>query len=164
MDKVPSQASDELAKVVWASHILSYLNRHTATVYSPSADAASDTSGASDAGDDEDDGEEEEVDVDVTSNNAEPLTASDDLIREKFLNCVAELLAHTKGGAYVTATALREGEESVEVDVARNNGHTDKDADYVSGLAKFLALRLGKHLFMYSSHHRPVSGVEDTAK
>jgi hypothetical protein len=42
-------------------------------------------------------------------------------IRAKFLDCIAQLLSPSKGWDKVTATALREHEDFVEIDVARND-------------------------------------------
>jgi hypothetical protein len=66
------------------------------------------------------------------------LATGDEVPREKFLNSISELLAHTKGGKYVTAAALREKEDSTEVDIARNTEFGPKDNDYLSSLARFL--------------------------
>jgi hypothetical protein len=52
-------------------------------------------------------------------------------LREKSLDCIAELLSRKKGWHYVTATALREQEDSAEVDIARNSGfHDDNDEEF----------------------------------
>jgi hypothetical protein len=75
------------------------------------------------------------------STKADFLTASSDVLRQKFLDCISELLAHTKGGDCVTATALREKEDDVEVDVARNNGLNLEDEAYLGGLKQFLAMQ-----------------------
>ncbi|KAK0726806.1 hypothetical protein B0T26DRAFT_639839, partial [Lasiosphaeria miniovina] len=53
---------------------------------------------------------------------------NDESIRRKFLNCIAELLDHTKGGRYVAAPALREKESSVEIDVTSNSPFQPSDA------------------------------------
>ncbi|KAH6972719.1 hypothetical protein BKA56DRAFT_592733 [Ilyonectria sp. MPI-CAGE-AT-0026] len=84
---------------------------------------------------------EDDPDGDASSLDAEPLTASDDTLREKFLDSICELLAHTKGGKYVTAAALREKEDSVEIDIVRNDGFSANDENYLSQLTKFLAIQ-----------------------
>jgi hypothetical protein len=47
-------------------------------------------------------------DYDLDSTAPDTLTSSDEAIRIKFLNCVAELLSHTNGWHHATTTALRE--------------------------------------------------------
>ncbi|CAI7639200.1 unnamed protein product [Penicillium pancosmium] len=75
---------------------------------------------------------------DSTSTDTAVLATGDEVLREKFLNSISELLAHRKGGKYVTAAALREKEDSIEVDIARNTEFEPKDSDYLSSLARFL--------------------------
>lgn len=49
-------------------------------------------------------------------------------VRRKFLDCIAQLLSPCKGRNGVTATAIREGEDGIKVDVARNDGFlSDED-------------------------------------
>lgn len=132
-----SKATDELAEVVWASHILSYLNPYTSTASDEPLQPDRlpiDREVNGDDGGDFDDSPDISVDT-------ETLTGSDEVLREKLLDCVSELLAHTKGGKYVTATALREEEDSVEIDIARNHGFNAKDEAYLTSLAKFLAMQ-----------------------
>jgi hypothetical protein len=50
------------------------------------------------------------------------LTLSNEEMQIKFLNSLTELLSPAKGWNYVSATALRESEDSVEVDLVRNGG------------------------------------------
>jgi hypothetical protein len=120
-------ASPELAHVVWASHILSYLNCYTETA--PDRDEETNL-----------EEEEEDEDSETATQDTDLLTPYDADIRSKFLNCVAELLSHSKGGAAVTATALREKEDSVEVDLARNSGFRAADKKYLASLSAFLAV------------------------
>ncbi|KAK0721105.1 hypothetical protein B0H67DRAFT_609555 [Lasiosphaeris hirsuta] len=93
-----------------------------------------------DNGDSEDDLDDDpDIDSIIASEAPDHLTAHDEPIRRKFLNCVAELLAHTKGGKHVTATALREKENSVEVDVAKNTPFSVEDDKWLASLSHFLA-------------------------
>jgi len=73
------------------------------------------------------------------------LTSSDEGMRIKFLNGLAELLSPAKGWNYVSATALRESEDSVEVDLVRNGGfgnekshESQADAGYRVALRNFI--------------------------
>jgi hypothetical protein len=135
MDSPSLQVSDELAHIVWASRILSLLNSNTITApeepLQPDQEVNDD-----DAADYDDD-----LDQDFKSIDAEPLTANNEALRRKFLDCVCELLAHTKGGSFVTAAALREKEDEVEVDIAQNNGLDAEDRTYLDLLKLFLALQ-----------------------
>ena len=96
--------------------------------------------------DDDNNGEEAKLDNDgpetdatITSEATPQLLASrDEPLRRKFLNCVAELLANKSGGNHVAAAALREGEDSVEIDIASNRPFTIKDDEYLTSLSRFL--------------------------
>ena len=75
------------------------------------------------------------------------LTLSDEGMRIKFLNGLAELLSPAKGWNYVSATALRESEDEVEVDLVRNGGFSNKeshesqaDAGYIAALRHFIGI------------------------
>jgi hypothetical protein len=147
MEPPTAPASVEFARVVWASHILLYMNPYTAITPDNRLQATTSESGLDKAGSDKENDEDsndgtdldEEIDAKIASENTDLLTPYDTNIREKFLNCVAELLSHSKGGAAVTATALREKENSVEVDLSRNSGFQVQDERYLSALADFLA-------------------------
>ena len=93
----------------------------------------------------EDDGEEDfEGNLDaneISHNQAATLGAYDEPIREKFLNRIAELLSHTTGGKYVTVAALREKEDRVEVDIARNSPFESRDLVYLASLSSFMRER-----------------------
>ncbi|CAI7607135.1 unnamed protein product [Penicillium bialowiezense] len=152
--KIPSpKAIDEVAKVVWASHILSYWNPYTTPEsdkplqpkHTPSDDEITD--------DDED--YDDSPDTDNTSTDTAVLAVSDEALREKFLNSISELLAHTKGGKHVTAAALREKEDSIEIDIARNTGFGREDNNFLSSLARFLS-RQGERF----SHQNSVDNHE----
>jgi hypothetical protein len=146
MTSQPSTPSDEFAQVVWASHILSYLDPYTTT--KPEETGNLDAHQRSISSDDDrensssaDEDLEEDFDLDTASLIVEPLTALDEPIREKFLDSVSELLARAKGGGLVTAATLRELEDSVEIDVARNDGLNEKDEDYLFSTSIFLSLQ-----------------------
>ncbi len=138
MEASSATASKELCRVVWASHILSYLNPYTDAV-----SGSQERNPSQPNGDHLDSGEETEVEEEDDGERAsldnDTLTPYDPDIRKKFLNAIAELLSHTKGGANVTATALRENEDSIEVDLARNGGFQQSDEQYLVSLEAFLA-------------------------
>ena len=139
MESPTGSGSPELARVVWGAHILSYLHPHTTDRLDHHPKATTNPGGYCEEDSDEEDEFEEDIEVGTATQNTNLLTPYDTKIREKFLNCIAELLSHSKGGAIVTATALRENEDNVEVDLARNEGFAARDADYLSLLANFLA-------------------------
>lgn len=133
------KTSDEFARVVWASHILSYLNPYTITTLDETV-----TSHRRSIDEDTNDEENEELegdsDLEKISVNNQLLTTGNENIREKFLNCICDLLAHTKGPKFVTTAALRDKEDSIEIDLARNDGFDASDDEYLSSLARFLAI------------------------
>jgi hypothetical protein len=135
METPSPEAIDEVAKVVWASHILSYWNPYTTPLsdkpLQPKYSAFDD-----ETTDDEDYGDN--PDIDKTSTDTTILTVGDEVLREKFLNSISELLAHTKGGKHVTAAALRDKDDSIEIDIARNTGFKLEDKNYLSSLTRFL--------------------------
>ena len=135
MDSPSLHVSDELAHIVWASHILSLLNPYTITA--PEEPLQSNREVNDDDAVDSDD----DLDQEFDSIDAELLTAKSDALRQKFLDCVCELLAHTKGRDFVTAAALREKEDEVEVDIAQNSGLDAEDGAYLNSLEQFLALQ-----------------------
>lgn len=139
MEPLTGPVSTEFAHVVWGSHILSYLNPHTETLSGKHLQATTSASGHREVDSDEDDDLVGDTEVERATQNTDLLTPYDTNIREKFLNCVTELLSHSKGGATVTAAALREKEDSVEVDLSRNDGFGTHDDSYLSLLAGFLA-------------------------
>ncbi len=123
-----SKASDScqgrVAHVIWAAHILAYLSKKEShpLVQQPGH------SSNDEEGDHEDmDAEDIDADTDITA----ALTGTTDsiLIQTKVLDCIAQLFSPAKGWAYVTATAIRQREDFVEIDIARNdsfnmnNGH-----------------------------------------
>jgi hypothetical protein len=136
MESLAGPVSAEFARVVWGSHILSYLNPYTETPHLPAISNASPNDGVDS---DEGDVSDGDIELEEATQSTNLLTPYDTNIREKFLNCVAELLSHSKGGATVTAAALREKEDSVEVDLARNDGFGPCDDRYLPLLVGFLA-------------------------
>jgi len=155
MEPSTPRPSDEYAQVVWAAHILSYLNPYTtiagASLPDAPQDAESGPSGGNSDSDSDDDLDNESDTADTTNHTATFLGAYDKPIREKFLNCIAELLSHTKGGKHVTATALREREDCVEVDIARNSLFEAADDGYLASLSSFLR--------RYGTARPPLKGI-----
>lgn len=100
---------ERIARVVWATHILYYLTENRSHNELQQTDAA----------DEEESLEYKELDVETET--AVVLQSSKESIRSKFLDCIAQLLSPSKGWKSVTATALREWEDFVEIDVARND-------------------------------------------
>ncbi|CRG91334.1 hypothetical protein PISL3812_08382 [Talaromyces islandicus] len=90
--------------------------------------------------DEEDEGLDDDFDVEQTSVDNHLLTTGNEIIREKFLNCICDLLAHSKGSKFVTAAGLRKEEGSIEIDVARNDGFDARDDEYLSLLGRLLAI------------------------
>lgn len=127
-------ADKAFAHVIWAAHILADLSGKNQSLGSIS-------------GSDLDDNEDEDKDQDQSNAGADIKSdVNDELVpyavplREKFLDCIAELLSRKKGWHHVTATAIREHEDFVEVDVARNSGiEEDDDRAYFILLEKFMA-------------------------
>ncbi|KAJ6108542.1 hypothetical protein N7523_009865 [Penicillium sp. IBT 18751x] len=139
MEISSSEALDEVAEVVWASYILSYWNPYT----TPMSDNPLQPKHTLPIDETTNDDEEydDSPDIEETSINAAFLAVGDKVLREKFLNSISELLAHTKGGGHVTAAALREKEDSVEIDIARNTEFRSEDTKYLSSLVRFLCRR-----------------------
>ena len=48
-------------------------------------------------------------------------------LKQKFLDCLAEFAAHKKGGKAVACSAMEEGEDSVIIWIARNDGFQHAD-------------------------------------
>lgn len=106
-----------IAHVVWAAHILSYLTggRSNTTLSVPELD------------------DDEDLDADkleVKTDQAGGLTDSDRSLRFKFLDCVAELLSPSRGWQHVVATGLRESEDFIDIDIARNDGFDTAQSYY----------------------------------
>jgi hypothetical protein len=107
-----SICKDRVAQVLWAAHILALVSKtgsHTQgqTPRDPFV---------------EDEEEHEDVnDIDSDTERAANLAGTDDSVQRKVLDCIAQLFSPAKGWASVTATALRQREDFVEVDIARND-------------------------------------------
>lgn len=146
---------ERVARIVWAAHILSYLakKRSHADLLEP------------------DDVEEEEdledAEIDARSERVAILQGTRESICSKFLDCVAQLLSPSKGWSSVTATGLREEEDFVEIDVARNDcfGTTESDrsgehvvdlgkdeADYCAELKGYLSAEIRSGKIFHGSH------------
>lgn len=113
-----SEASDScqerVACVLWAAQILALLSMAGSR---PLAQTPHDSSGEK---------EEDHEDLDIGDNDgdtdiAAALTGTADSIQKKVLDCVAQLFSPAKGWDYVTATAMRQREDFVEIGVARND-------------------------------------------
>lgn len=127
--------SDQLARIIWASQILHLLTSERAQVSLLLPEAERE---AVDLGDEDDEDDETPFDSDVATIIADLESGQGVKVRQSFLDCIAELLACANGWAYVTATALREREDNVEVDVARNIGFEVRDEEYQSLLQRHL--------------------------
>ncbi|KAJ5654960.1 hypothetical protein N7490_001963 [Penicillium lividum] len=122
-----------LARVVWAAHILYYLTKNR------NHEELHETDGNVECGSSTDDSSDNETVYETEKNMI--LSAPRDSVRQKFLDCIAQLLSPCKGWDGVTATAIREGEDGVCVDIARNDGfHSDEGCfnNEVMGYCKIL--------------------------
>jgi hypothetical protein len=99
---------ESFARVAWASHILDFLYKKRAQSDLVPHEVNPDLEHL------DDEFEIDSVDLAV-------LTRSDDKVRMKFLDSLAELVSPSKGWSAVTATAMREKEDHVEIDVAMND-------------------------------------------
>ncbi|BCS19476.1 uncharacterized protein APUU_12304S [Aspergillus puulaauensis] len=105
------QNEEDIAHVVWAAHIISYLTNK-----------GNNAELADEADDDTDNDEITDHETDCETEKAVILSGSRESVRRKFLDCIAQLFSHCKGRGGVTGAALREMEDGVEVDIARNDG------------------------------------------
>lgn len=113
--RTPNYPPEECtARVVWAAHILSYLEGKKKQNELHEAGRKVECSSESDESSDD------ETDYETEKNAV--LSGPRNSVRQKFLDCIAQLLSPCKGWDGVTATAIREREDGVEVDVARNDG------------------------------------------
>lgn len=138
MSSVPREYEARVARVIWAAHILHYLNgeRNQAQPL-PEPDIDDDFRGHAAA-------------TDIETEN-DTLTNSVDSIRSKFLDAVAELLSPSKGWDYVVCTGLRESTNRIDLDVARNDGFSrtaeaqgGQPTWYINQLQKYLAANEGE--------------------
>lgn len=107
----PQQES--LARIVWAAHILYHLTK------TRSHEELLEAESNMECGSNTDNSSDYDTNYDTEKNTI--LSGPQDSVRRKFLDCIAQLLSPCKGWDGVTATAIREGEDGVEVDVARND-------------------------------------------
>lgn len=130
MYRLPIYPHDEcIARIVWATHILSYLanNRKHEELQEPENNA-------------ERDGyieESSDCEADYETEKAMILSGPRDSVRRKFLDCIAQLLSPCKGWKGVTATAIREGEDQCEVDIARNDGFLSGEDCFNGGVISY---------------------------
>ncbi|KAM5360443.1 hypothetical protein ACJA88_014832 [Fusarium oxysporum] len=133
MEDLPQQNCQKydhhVARVVWAAYILSYLTKARSHIGLPNHDPA------------EEEDRLERGNAGAGTERATVLGGSRESIRSKFLDCIAQLLSPSKGWHNVTATALREHEDFVEIDVARNDSfgmaRCDVQGHYLSEPAAF---------------------------
>ncbi|KAJ5812387.1 hypothetical protein N7474_008688 [Penicillium riverlandense] len=98
---------ERVAHIIWAAHILFYItsSRSHAKISQHSADTE----------------EFEDCETDYETEKAVVMAGPRESVCRKFLDSIAQLLSPSKGWAGVTATALREWESYIEVDIARND-------------------------------------------
>lgn len=128
---------ERLARVVWAAHILCYLTKNRSHAELVKAE------NTAEIGSHTDDSSDHESDYETEKKMI--LSGPRHTIRRKFLDCIAQLLSPCKGWDGVTATAIREGEDGVEADIARNDnflldgGRSDGDfLEYCKMLEEYL--------------------------
>ena len=112
------------ARVVWAAHILSYLkgNQNHEELHEAENNV--------ECGGNTDELSASETDYETEKNMI--LSGPRESFRQKFLDCIAQLQSPCKGWNGVTATAIREGEDGVKVDIARKDGFLS-DEDHFDG-------------------------------
>ncbi|KAI9375261.1 hypothetical protein BJX61DRAFT_182665 [Aspergillus egyptiacus] len=130
LHKTPIYPHEEsIARVVWAAHILSYLtntrNHEKLHKAENNAERESDT--------DELSGCETDDETEKTVILSGPRSS----VRRKFLDCIAQVLSPCKGWNGVTAAAIREAEDGVEVDIARNDGFLSDDGCFDSQIVGY---------------------------
>lgn len=148
----PSTQEDEedIARVGWAIFILSYLTKTRSHAELPICDAD---------GENEDEDHDEHDNLDAETERAAVLQGPEDLVHSKFLDCIPQLLSLPKGRDHVAATALREHDDHVAIDVARNDcfgiasfGSADQqvytfndlEAKYCRELTQYLSCQQGR--------------------
>ncbi|KAL4902038.1 hypothetical protein BDW74DRAFT_187033 [Aspergillus multicolor] len=129
MPSEPSRLQEErIARVVWAAHILAYLTKTRSHARGESRGGA--------VGSERDNEAEDKIEaaidaeMETGSEYAAALSGSRDSVRQKFLDCICQLLSPGKGWDAVTAGSLREEEVGVTLDVARNDGFGSGCGDY----------------------------------
>ncbi|KAJ6009386.1 hypothetical protein N7522_004402 [Penicillium canescens] len=124
-------------RVVWAAHILSYLKDNQ------NHEELHEAENNLECGSNIDESSDYETDYETDKNVI--MSGPRNSVRQKFLDCIAQLLSPCKGWNGVTATAIREGEHGVEVDIARNDSFpSDEDSfgDETMGYCKMLEVYL----------------------
>jgi hypothetical protein len=111
---------DRTARIIWAGHILSYLTRNQSNIRLQGLQRAQATKNEEEE-DEEEELHDDQLDSDAATERIACLSGPPESIRFRFLDCAAQLLSPSKGREYVTATALREREDFVGIDVARND-------------------------------------------
>jgi hypothetical protein len=127
--RAPPTEEVVFAHVIWATHILWFLsaNRSQPDLILEDPDDCFEECDDN-FGDDATD-----------TGNLGLLTSPNEGMRIKFLNGLAELLSPAKGWNYVSATALRESEDEVEIDLVRNGGFKSQaDTGYIAALRNFI--------------------------
>jgi hypothetical protein len=125
-------SEEQVARIVWSAHILSYLAKKCNLSESePTAEEnalAVEQDGDNDSvvehendGDDDDDDDDDSIHSVTDSERTALLSDPQDNIAKRLLNCIAQLLSPRHRWAYVTATAMKEHEDFVEIFVARND-------------------------------------------
>jgi hypothetical protein len=121
---VSVSSQQRVAHVFWAAHILAYLSK---------AGSHPQVQQHGDSSKNNDDEAHEDVDisdVDADTEVAAALNGTADSIQMKVLDCIAQLFSPAKGWNHVTATAVRQREILVEIDIARNDSfHTNSGND-----------------------------------
>ncbi|KAL9099992.1 MAG: hypothetical protein Q9163_004573 [Psora crenata] len=148
---------ERIARVVWAAYILSYLSKQRRHRQLQPPDLA---------GEEEEEEGFEGSELDAVTERTAVLQEPRESIRSKFLDCIAQLLSPSKGWESVTATALREREDFVEVDIARNDcfnismdGRPDQHA-YEFGRAEADYCRKLEHDLSTATHQASFSEFE----
>ncbi|KAI0198238.1 hypothetical protein F4808DRAFT_436933 [Astrocystis sublimbata] len=104
-------------------------------VHDPYRGIADDNVHEKETGDKTDIDDETDGDDDVGSTDLDLLTCFDDgSLKDMFLDRIAEVASRAKGGRYVAAAIMREGEKAVEVSITRNEGFDDKDQEFFKAL------------------------------
>ena len=128
--------STAFAHLIWSAHLLCYLScQQSQTPLSPTTANSSDPDS------------DEEFASDVNTVFNQPDTG----IKEKLLDCLAEILLHTRGWHHVTATGLWEGFNDLVVDVVRNAGFDTNETNPLS--AKDSAYFIKIENFMSTQGH-----------
>ncbi|KAJ5691179.1 hypothetical protein N7488_011914 [Penicillium malachiteum] len=112
MEQIPEKAqNDQAARIIWAAHILSFL---TTGNQGHKSDTELQHTNATEE-------EFEDLELEASTEHATLLTTSNESVRKKFLDCIAQSFSPQKGWYGVTAAARRERGDFVEIDIARND-------------------------------------------